>query len=71
MTPKQKAALEHIHMYGNDDLRHIASRVLDACYGLGWVTVEDGPWPLGELPVNRWPLVLTDEGRQALHEASQ
>jgi len=66
MTPKQKEALEHIHMYGDDDLSHISGSVLHNCCKKGWIEVdESAPFPYGvTFAETAW--VLTDAGRRSL-----
>ena len=71
MTPKQKAALEHIFLYGSGDLSHISGLVLRNCCARGWILIDkDAPWAFGET-LNDSTWVLTDAGREALHEASK
>lgn len=77
MTPKQISALEHIHMNGNDDLTHISGVVLNACYKRGWIVLDMKAkckvslLEFSKLRVNQLPFILTDEGRQALHDATR
>ena len=71
MTPKQIEALEHIFLFGSTELSRISGRALHSCFKKGWIDVDPlDPWVPG-LPINDCLWVLTDQGREALHEATR
>lgn len=69
MTPKQKDALTHIHLFGCDGLSNISGRVLYNCCRKGWIEIDpDSDFPYG-LTASETDWILTDSGRRALADA--
>lgn len=70
MTRKQIEVLSHIFLHGGADMSGFSGRVLSDCLRKGWIFVDDDePWVYSDFPLNQHPWALTDNGRQALHEA--
>ncbi len=66
MTPKQREAVERIHLYGCADLSGIAGQVLHTCCRKGWIEIDEAaPFPYGHTAIEcEW--VVTEEGKKAL-----